>query len=129
MKKYVMDLIEAKKIYLVFFKKISQTKIKKMYELLRGYPKKSYLFPKKYSGYWSRKIDLRVSYCHFSRRTWSNGLNYARKKAGQKKLKIMLYFCYNDCGAKFLGYYNGRNQRQYCKKCSHNQYSIEDYDT
>src|SRR5215207_5992053 len=119
MTKYMMELSDAKKIYNVFFKRLSQNKLIKMKEHINGTPVRKYLFPKKSHRRSPYKFDMRISYCHGSRRIWSNGVNYTRRINGLRKLKICLFFCFANCGLKFLGYFNGVNQRQYCKKCSH----------
>lgn len=127
--KHIMNLNEAKNIYVVFFKRISPNKIRKMQEFLTGSPKRRYLFPRKFNKRFGKtRIDLRISHCHMSRRNWSNGLNYTRKRCGKRKLKIVLFFCYAGCGNKFLGYCDGFNQRQYCHGCVSNQIDIEDYE-
>ncbi len=127
---HTMSLNEARKIFVVFFKRISPNKIRKMQEYLHGTPRRRYLFSNKFNKrFGNKRIDLRQSHCHMSRRNWSNGLNYARKRVGQGKLRIVLFFCYGGCGNKFLGYCTRYNQRQFCKACSHSQINVDDYES
>lgn len=126
---HIMDLKEAKKLYVVFFKRISSNKIRKMQEHLDGIPKRRYLFPRKFNKRFGKhRMDLRRSHCHVSRRIWSSGLNYIRRRAGKRRLKIVLFFCYAGCGNKFIGYCDGINKRQYCNTCLHTQIDLEDYE-
>ncbi len=124
MKKHVIDIEEAKHIYVVFFKHISQNKIKKMQEKLDGF---SELTEHKNEN--NELILINNEYMIYkNNKIYDNGINYARINSNLRPLKIMLFFCYNDCGSKFLEYFNGVNQRQYCKKCSNIISNFEDGD-
>ncbi len=122
MKKHVMSLEEDKQIYIVFFKRISQNKTRKMQEELDGFEELVEIFDDD-----NHVLNIKnESIVYENKLIYDNGINYARLNLKLRPLKIALFFCYNDCGSKFLGYFSGVNQRQYCKKCSHSISNFED---
>lgn len=132
MKKLVYTIQDAMKVFPSFFTINKLNRLNKMSEYIKGIPKKIYLCKFVYKsgtesyGYLKRKIDLRQSHCHVSRRTWSSGLNYTRKRSKLAPLKIRLFICFDTtCRQKFLDYLDGRNTHHLCYNCANNNKLLE----